>query len=82
MRVDDRARNGKAHPEVVGLGRIEGLKNQFEIGRLDTRPGVLDRDSDGCGAGSGGPDNEGGVATPRVAHRLETVEDKVEDYLL
>ena len=82
VRLNDGARDRQAHAQALALRRVQRLEDPFDVAQVDPRPGVLDRDRDGPGAGRERADREGGVTTVGLAHRLDAVEDHVEDHLL
>ena len=81
MSIDDGPADRQPHSRSAGLRGVEGLENAFGMRRIDARPGIAH-----CHEGASvllvGADQK--LSYPRLnrAHRLNRVQDQVQDHLL
>jgi hypothetical protein len=77
---DDRAADQQSH--AVGLRREERLEQPICIGRIDARAAVLHRDHRMFIVIPMGLDQQVTWVVADVGHRLDTVDDQIDEYLL
>src|SRR5262249_35535655 len=68
--------------DTLRLGRVERFEQPIRLARVDTRSGVAHLDADRARTLPRGDDGEPARALRERAHRLDSVDDQVDDHLL
>src|SRR5216684_2591450 len=82
MSFDDRTADRQAHPQTVGLRRVEGGEEVLETRRGQAWPRILHRDQHAIRLGLSGGDEQLSRPFRDGAHCLDSVDDEIEDNLL
>ena len=82
MGFDNRAADREAHAHAVGLRRVEWFKETRQSFRAQPGAGVSHRDAHAFRLDTRRADVQLSVAVLNATHRLDSIEDEVEDDLL
>src|SRR6516165_8804299 len=82
MSLNDRARDRQAHTHSLRLGRVEGFKEAWEALRRQPRPGIPYPDAHAFRLVGFRTDLQFAPAVTVAAHRLDGVDDQVDQHLL
>jgi hypothetical protein len=82
VRIDNRSANREPHTHAVGLGGVERVKHTVKTLRTKSRAGILHCDEHGARGLLSSADQQLPRPLGNAAHRLDGVEDQIENYLL
>src|SRR5437016_2459763 len=82
MRLDDRTGNRQTHPHTAGLRGVEGIEEVLHARRREAWTRVPHLDEHSVRFGFLAADEQLSRSLARAGHRLDCVDDQVEDHLL
>jgi len=82
MDLDDRAANREPHARAIRFGCVEGIEHVVARGRIKPRTGIPHFHEYIAQLASAGDDRQFARSVGLPAHRLDGVDDQIEDHLL